>query len=200
MCSGKLVRLDNADTVFPHLLKRMDALALVQDHSGKIAQDLKEVEGRLSEKMVLLEKNQAVYEQEPSAFVAKVISRITDEVAKLEQDREQLQGELATEKISNWQDFMKRMDSLLVTTEGRLRANALLRRLKVVVYIGRRGVSEEGYYVTENDQSVFVLAQRDGDVGCLTFDDAGTYDKAAAAVAIDGLLGRMARKQKFIAA
>jgi DNA invertase Pin-like site-specific DNA recombinase len=200
LCGGKLVRLDNAEAVFPHMLKRMDALALVQDASGKLAKDLKAVEGRLLEQKDLRADYIALLAKRATDAVNELLYATEEKIKELEHEKEMLQAELETEKIGNWQDFMKRMDSLLLTTEGRLRANALLKRLKVAVYIGRRGVSEEGYFVTEKDHSVFVLAQREGNVGCQMFEDAGAYDKASAAVAIDGLLGRMARRQKFIGA
>lgn len=200
LCSGKLVRLDNAEAVFPHMLKRMDALALVQDASGKLAKDLKAVEGRLQEQKDFRADYIALLAKRATDAVNELLYATEEKIKELEHEKEKLQAELETEKISNWQDFMKRMDSLLLTTEGRLRANALLKRLKVAVYIGRRGVSEEGYFVTEKDQSVFVLAQKEGKIGCQMFEDAGAYDKASAAAVIDGLLGRMARKQKFISA
>jgi DNA invertase Pin-like site-specific DNA recombinase len=200
LCVGKLVRLEGAELVLKHLLKRLDSMALVQDNRGKIGKDLKEVEGRLVSKRDYLARNQSVYEQEPNAFVSKIISQTLDEISTLEREKEQLQAELATERVNNWQEFLRRLELELLTREGRLRANALLKRLKVVVYIARRKVSEEGYYVTEKGESIYVMAHRNGKVGHLLIEGAGAYEKESAGIVIDQLLGMMSRNLPFIRA
>lgn len=193
LCKGKIVRLDHSEEVFKYMLAKLNSLSLIQDSSGKITKELGEVEGRLGEKKGLLAEYIAQFVKMPTSAVNMLISNTEQEVAKLEKDKEALLASLAAERVGSTKDFLERLD--LVSYEGRHRANALLKRLKVLVYIGT------GYLVTEKDEALFVLAYRDGEVGYSNIQDEpedGVWKYTGGGeMPMQGLLARMERKIPF---
>lgn len=192
LCKGRLVRLDASEIVFKQMLTRMNSQSLVQDSSGKISKELAEVDGRLAKMKADLEKYLPLFMRTPTGTINDLIARTEQEIAGLEKEKESLQAALATEKIGSWKNFYERLD--LVSYEGRHRANALLKRLGVQVFIGK------GYYITEKGQGVLAMAYMDGRVGCYVLDEAGAYSRDAANVVIKQLLGAMERKHPFVVA
>lgn len=193
LCKGKAVRLDQSEEVFKFMLSHMDSLSLIQDGSGKIAKELAEVEGRLVGKKDLLAEYITQFMKMPTTAVNMLISATEQEVSKLEKEKEALQGSLATERIASVQDFLKRVD--LVSYEGRHRANTLLKRLKVVVFIG------SGYLVTEKGVAQFVMVYRDGEIGYANEQDEPEDGERAytggGEERMRVLLARMERKAPF---
>lgn len=192
LCKGKLVRLDQSEEVFKFMLAQLDSLSLVQDSSGKISKELGHVDGLLDEQQDNLKDFKAALKVRYTATVEELAYDAEQEISKLEKRREELQASLAVERIGSYEDFLSKLD--LVSYEGRNRANSLLKRLKVLVYIG------SGYLVTERDEAVLVLAYRDGKVGFQTIqeppEEAQKYT-GGGEMAMQGLLRRMERGTPF---
>jgi DNA invertase Pin-like site-specific DNA recombinase len=189
LCTGKMVRLDHSEEVFKFMLAQLDSLSLVQDSSGKISKELAEVEGRLHEQRVTLEEFKAALRVRRTVTVLELVDETEDEIKGLSIRREELLASLAVEKIGSYQDFLSKLD--LVSKPGRSRANTLLQRLKVVVYIG------SAYLITEKDHAVSVLAYKDGKVGSLGLDNAGTYT-GGGEVVMRQLVEQMERGTSFV--
>lgn len=68
--------------------------------------------------------------------------------------------DLASEIITDKEQFFSKLD--LVTYEGRYRANALLKRLKIKVYINRDDASCCGYAIFRNDKTLITYMQIGG--------------------------------------
>ena len=189
LCKGKVVRLDHSEVVFKDILAKLDSLSLVQDSSGKISKELAEVEGRLAGKKDKLAQYTVLLAENPTATINKLVGTTEDEIKALEKQREDLMAALAAETVGNREDFFKKLD--LVTPVGRSKANMLLKRLKVLVYIGT------GYLVTEKDEARFVLAYKDGEIGFGYIDADGYKYDGGGEMPMQGLLGRMERKTPF---
>jgi len=135
ICKAPLIRLDHSEQLLPLILARLDSMALVKDSGAKLAKDLSAVEGRIVEQQSKLDKAVAAFEVEPSPDIAASVRRMRDALTELSGQREHLQGELAAEDAIGFDTFMQRLD--LESYEGRNRANALLKRLGVLVYGAR---------------------------------------------------------------
>lgn len=167
MCIGKAVRLDHSEEVFKFMLAQLDSLSLVQDSSGKISKELGHVDGLLGNQQDRLDEFKAALKVRFTGIVDELAHETEDEIKQLKKKRDELLTSLAREKIGSYQDFFSKLD--LVSYEGRTRANTLLQRLKVVVYIGN------GFLVTEKNVPVLVLGYKDGKIGSLGLDEAGEY-------------------------
>lgn len=189
LCKGKVVRLDHSELVFKDILAKLDSLSLVQDSSAKISKDLGDVEGRIAGKKDKLAQYVSLFVESPTTAINKLIGTAEHEIAALEKQREELMAALAAETVGNRQDFFKKLD--LVSYEGRHRANALLKRLKVLVYIGN------GYLVTEKNEARFVLAYKDGEVGVEYIESMGMQYDGGGEMPMEGLLSRMEQKTPF---
>jgi hypothetical protein len=96
-----------------------------------------------------------------SPTIGRAIEKAEADEAALVQERDDLQAELAAEEGIGWDTFFERLD--LVSPEGRYRANALLKRLGVLVQIG-----PSGYLVLQNGEFLFAMDFREGEAGYLT--------------------------------
>lgn len=202
LCAGKVIRLDSSELVFKELLTMLDSLSLIHDDSGKIGTELVVIEARLAEQREELKAVAARLSVKFSATLADLADNIEAKISELEKQRVILQTSLAAEKTIDKQGFLKRLD--LVSYEGRNRANMLLKKLEVLVYIGK------GYVVTQQiqyrkpdgapsmkrEETVFVMAYKDGKVGHMVLDERMEYPGGLDHVA-ESLLARMARKTPF---
>jgi DNA invertase Pin-like site-specific DNA recombinase len=192
LCAGKMVRLDHSEEVFRYMLAQMDSVSLVQDSAGKIGNDLAEVDGRLQEQRALLKEYKAALKLRYTSTVEELAYDAEQEISELEKQKEVLRTALAFGKITSHQDFLSKLD--LDTYEGRHRANSLLKRLKVLVYIG------SGYLLTEKGEAIFVLAYKDGKVGFHSIqeppEEAAEYTGGGESPML-GLLNRMERGTPF---
>lgn len=123
-----------------------------------------------------------------SEAVGELVQECEVEIKALKQEQMQLEKLLATERISNRQDFLTKVD--LDSYEGRSRANALVKRLDVLVYLGK------GFYVTERGRWVFVLAYQNDEIGCIVVDEEISFDCDGEVVA-GQLMESMAGEYKF---
>lgn len=189
LCKSNAVRLEHAEAVFPHLLLKLNALPLVQDSATKITHDLGEVEGKLAELRKKYEQFSADYIAHPSRALASIIEEADRTIAELEQKREGLLSALSSCSIMNWSEFVKTVP--LESTSDRSKANTFLKRLNIQVRVGK------GYFVTQGDIPLFVLAYLDGKVGMLQLDETEPYTGGADTVA-QQLLNLMARNAPFV--
>jgi hypothetical protein len=137
LCKAKAVRFDRSEIAFREMLAKVDSLALVQDSSAKLGKELSAVEGRLAEQRDKLRQFKADLKTRYTSVVSELVHETEQEVKGLIAQRDSLQAALASESITSKEDFFAKLD--LVSYEGRARANALLKRLKVQVKVRRIG-------------------------------------------------------------
>ena len=159
LCTSKDVRLDQSELVFREMLYAFKSLPLVQDSRTKTEADLAEVEGRLADKKQNLNRLQPLLVGgAPTASLVDAVRKLDQEIDALAQQAESLLANLAADRwIGNKEEFFANLD--LVSPAGRNKANALLKRLKVQVYIGKGY-----YYVVQDGYSQFVMAYHDGHI------------------------------------
>jgi len=161
VCAGRLIRLDQSEEMFRGMLLRLESLSLVKDSSSDIRKKLAAAEGRLLETKDRREKYRPLLETAPSDLLAEIAAKAERDIEGLQEQVEGLKASLASEQNLSYGDFMQRLD--LVTPEGRRKANTLVKRLGVLVHIGR----EEGYAVSQGGRISFGMAYRDGQAGYL---------------------------------
>ncbi|RWA54702.1 hypothetical protein AU476_09210 [Cupriavidus sp. UYMSc13B] len=141
-------------------------MSLVKDSSAGIEKALRVVEGELviaRKRLAALEKQQfeeAAEFEKPSKATGRNVIKAEHEVDALQSKVEDLKAELAAENGIGWTEFLRRLD--LVSYEGRAKANALCKRLGVIVMVGA-----SGYGVTKNGQPLLGMDFRDGEAGYL---------------------------------
>lgn len=135
MCKAKAVRFDRSEIAFKEMLAKVDSLALVQDSSAKLGKELAAVEGRLAEQREKLRQFKADLKTRYTSVVSELVHEAEQEVKGLHAQLDSLNAALASEAITSKEDFFAKLD--LVSYEGRARANALLKRLKVQVKVRR---------------------------------------------------------------
>ncbi|HWV02974.1 MAG TPA: recombinase family protein [Ralstonia sp.] len=162
VCKAKAVRLDQSEAVFRGMLVRLDTLALVQDSSAGIEKALRAAEGELAvARKTLADLEEHLFENAGSKAFARAVTTAEGQVSTLQERVEHLKADLAAENGIGWTEFLKRLD--MVSYEGRAKANALCKRLGVVVMIGA-----SGYGITKDGKPVFAMDYRDGEAGYLT--------------------------------
>ena len=142
MCkSHRVIRLDHSEQVFRLMLSRLDSMALVRDSGAKLTKQLAANSARLADKQKALNELLDLVMETRSPALAGRIAPIEGEIEALENEQERIVGELATEDAIDFDTFMSRLD--LESRDSRARANALLKRLEVLVF-----VSHDGFVVT----------------------------------------------------
>ena len=194
LCKNKFTRLDASERVFKTILLSLDSMSLIQDSSDKINVQLTVIGARVAERLGELKGVADRLSLKYSDTVANLAEKIEAEIASLDADRVILQSSLAAEKTINKRDFLERLD--LVTYEGRNRANMLLKKMGILVHIGKgyivtKFVSDKNYH-----EAIFSLAHHAGKVGSMSLDDAGEYTGSLDFLA-QSLHSRMVRKIPF---
>ena len=157
VCQSRTVRLEQADEVFRGMLLRLDTLALVKDESAQLEKALRVAEGRRSEAKRRLDAlEQRLLEAPESHTIGRAIGSAEADVKATSAEVRRIKTELAAESAIGWDEFLRRLD--LVSYEGRMKANALMKRLGVVVLIG-----PSGYGITQNGQAKFGMDYREGE-------------------------------------
>ena len=157
VCKSKPVPFEHAEEVFRGMLLRLDALALVKDESAQLEKALRAAEGHhvtVSRKLEALD--QRLNEAPDSPTITRAIVRAEGELSKAAAEVERLKRELAAENGIGWEEFLRRLD--LSSFEGRMKANALMKRLGVLVMIG-----PSGYGITQNGKALFGMDYREGE-------------------------------------
>ncbi|MBE7367672.1 recombinase family protein [Ramlibacter pallidus] len=158
-CKCKSVRIEQAEAVFRGMLVRLDALSLVQDSSASIEREIQIIDGQLAE----AKRRQAMFrkaldkDSESETFQDAVI-RVDSDIRALNKKRQALKTDLAAESGLGWDEFLERLD--LVSYEGRAKANALVKRLGVIVTIG-----PSGYSISQDGEELFGMDYREGEAG-----------------------------------
>lgn len=132
-CTGKAVRLDKSELVFKQLLAKVNSLSLIQSNVHSIQADLHAVDARIAEQQATLQEHMKFLRERSSPSLRLLVAECEDEITTLEAQRVELQQALATDTIEDKDSFFAKLD--LTSKEGRARANGLLRRLKILVYL-----------------------------------------------------------------
>jgi len=154
-CEGKAVRLDRSEVVFRELLAKVNSLSLVQSNTHTLNAQLQEVEGRIAEQEAALHEHMKFLRTRPSSSLRLLVAECDDEIAKLQQQRAELEQALATDTIDNKEAFLARLD--LESSEGRARANGLLKRLKILVYFDP---AQHRYRIEQDGVRIFDVIDR----------------------------------------
>lgn len=143
LCDTQSVREGMSEDVFREILAKVDSLPLIQDSHAKIEKELSALEGKIAEQ-------QEQYDDLKQALTVRYSKALDDSAYKVERKleasvtrREELKAALAADRIVDREHFFERLD--LQSYEGRYRANALLKRLGITVWI--TGGSEPVYIV-----------------------------------------------------
>lgn len=148
-CDMPLLRTDVAELAFKEILTKVDSLSLVQESAAAIRKALSAKEGELEALSDRLQGAVEAHEAFPSLASAKTLQRLESEHQALISDIENLRGQLAADAITDKEEFLAKLD--LVSREGRNAANALLKRLGLVVYISYNAKRfSDVYWVAEN--------------------------------------------------
>jgi DNA invertase Pin-like site-specific DNA recombinase len=157
LCTAKNIRLDQSELVFREILAKVGNLSLVQDSAASLANQLREVNGRLTEQQDKMRQHEASMRDYPSSLLAKLVQECEQTIASLNKDKETLQTALATSTIVNKAEFFAKLDTS--TYEGRAQANGLLKRLKIRVAIKTDSSIIKGfsaYYIIQDRKIVLV--------------------------------------------
>jgi DNA invertase Pin-like site-specific DNA recombinase len=152
ICDTKSVRLSKAEEVFRELLTKVNSLPLIRDSQGRLEKTLREVDGRLQEQKEKHRKYEEALEQDIRPILVKMERKTAKDIDELHKQKEELLTMLATERITDKDDFFAKLD--LLTYEGRARANALLKRLKITVLIGKEADGITYYYVIQGANAI----------------------------------------------
>jgi len=157
-CQGGYVRLDASELAFREILVKMSSsVSLVQDAGAKLSQQIAEIDARIADHAGHIRKLAELLETDSSPTITGAVLRRESQVTDLKKEREELSLALASEAIVDKDSFFKALD--LVSYEGRNRANALLKELKITVKIQPSRRTEPGklphYYVYEDDRLIF---------------------------------------------
>jgi len=194
LCESKATRQDAAEMVFKELLTMLDSKSLIQDDSTKISKIILTTSSKVSEKKQLLGNYALAFADNPTNTVNALLGKTEHEISNLEEELISLRVLLAEEKNIGKKDFLEKLD--LVSYEGRNRANILLKKLGILVYIGA------GYVVTQKhsdlkEEAVWIMAHHAGKVSSFPTDDYSEYT-GGGDIAAQGLLGRMKHNRPFL--
>ena len=164
-CTGGYVRLDSSELAFREILVKMSSsVSLVQEASAEIARKITEIDARIEEQQAQIRQLSEALDTQFSTALIAAVQRRDATVTDLKKQREELSLALASDAVTDKESFFAALD--LVSYEGRNRANALLKELKVTVRIQPSRRKEPGtyphYYVYEDSRLVFSVVDRDG--------------------------------------
>ncbi|MGZ9711502.1 recombinase family protein [Glaciimonas sp. GNP009] len=167
LCGAKVVRLDQSEIMFREILAKVDSLSLVQDSSAKISRQLAEIDGKLSQQHEKLKE----YKQALWVRYSSTLDDLTHEgeqlISEFEAEKQGLQLALASETITDKAQFFFKLD--LASYEGRYRANALLKRLKISAAISKEG-DRTNYIVFQGGKVILGLVHHaTGKIDSLAF-------------------------------
>lgn len=153
-CKAKAIRVDRSENAFKELLTKVNSLALVQSDARSMETQLSEVQGRIAERQRSIAENKEFLLTRPSQSIRAMIADADDEIAALKERQLELEKALATDAITNKEDFFARLD--LTSYEGRSRANQLLKRLGILVTANK--VDDRiGYVVYRNELRILSI-------------------------------------------
>lgn len=143
VCKAKSIPLPSSELLLKEILAKVDSLALVQDSSAHIQNQINVLDAKACDvrsRLAELSEQVATLGTRLPTTIIQLMATLEDSQHQLVAEREQLLVNLSREKIISKDDFFNRLD--LVSYEGRARANSLLKTLKVKVIIGRHRVRQ----------------------------------------------------------
>jgi DNA invertase Pin-like site-specific DNA recombinase len=149
LCNAGIVSAARTEEVFKEILPKVDSLSLVQDSSGRLQKSLQVVEGRIASLKARQNEAEASHAEFPSRITAKLLHELEAEISALDLERAAISEQLASDKVMNKDDFFKKLD--LVSFEGRVAANNLIKRLGLFIFVSKLGRTNEMYFVSKNN-------------------------------------------------
>ena len=121
----------------------------MQDSSGSLQKSLQILEGRIAELKTKQIESEASYTEFPSRITAKLLHELEDSIGTLEVERTTLTEQLVADKVISKENFFEKLD--LVSFEGRVAANNLIKRLGLHIFVNKLGRTNEMYSVSKNN-------------------------------------------------
>lgn len=149
LCDAGIISAPRTEDVFREVLAKVDSLSLVQDSSGSLQKSLQIVEGRIASLKARQSEAEASHAEYPSRITARLLHELEGDIGALETESAAISEQLASNKVMNKDDFFKRLD--LVSFEGRVAANNLIKRLGLFVFVQKLGRTNELYWITKNN-------------------------------------------------
>lgn len=146
-CDAGIIGAPRAELVFKEILSKLDSLSLVQNNVGSVTKLLQINEGKTAELKSKQAEQEASHSEFPSRSTAKLLAELERDLDLLGSEHQTLSQQLAADKVISKNDFFQKLD--LVTYEGRVAANNLVKRLGVYVYAHKRGRTDEVYCVSD---------------------------------------------------
>ena len=169
LCKAKAIRLDQSELVFKQILAKVDSLSLVQDSSASISRQIAAIEGRLSVESGKQVEYKAALKVRYSTTLDELSYECEQIISTLSKEKESLLLDLASETITDKEQFFSKLD--LVSYEGRYRANALLKRLNIKVAI-QRDNGDTTYIMDKSGVNVLgIISEASGRIDMLAFTD-----------------------------
>ncbi|HDS1061164.1 recombinase family protein [Pseudomonas putida] len=149
LCDAGIISAPRTEQVFKEILTKVDSLSLVQDSSGSLQKSLQIVEGRIASLNARQDDAEASHAEFPSRITAKLLHELEADIGALESERTAIAEQLASEKVMSKHDFFEKLD--LVSFEGRVAANNLIKRLGLFIFASKNGRTDETYWVSKNN-------------------------------------------------
>ncbi|MEB3899436.1 recombinase family protein [Pseudomonas putida] len=149
LCDAGIISAPRTEEVFKEILTKVDSLSLVQDSSGSLQKSLQVIEGRIASLKARQVDAEASHAEFPSRITAKLLHELEADISVLESEHTTINEQLASNKVMNKDDFFKKLD--LVSFEGRVAANNLIKRLGLFIFASKHGRTDETYWISKNN-------------------------------------------------
>ncbi|MNO96188.1 Recombinase [compost metagenome] len=149
MCGAGIISAPRTEAVFKEILTKVDSLSLVQDSSGSLQKSLQILEGRIAELKTKQIEAEASHTEFPSRITAKLLHELEASIGTFEVERTTLTEQLTADKVMSKENFFEKLD--LVSFEGRVAANNLIKRLGLHIFVNKLGRTDETYWVSKNN-------------------------------------------------
>jgi DNA invertase Pin-like site-specific DNA recombinase len=162
VCSGKVsgkcteaknVRADASEEAFKELLVKVDSMSLIKSDKATLLAQLQAVDGKLQFERQQMQKHTEAASKFASDYIYALIVKTEGDIKKLVTEKAELESKLAQDLIA--EDDKEKFFSLLdlKSYEARQRANALLKRLGILVEI--TGGNEPVYIASRPEEIHF---------------------------------------------
>ena len=149
MCDAGIISAPRTEAVFKEILTKVDSLSLVQDSSGSLQKSLQILEGRIAELKSKQLEAEASHAEFPSRITARLLQELEANIGTLEAERTTLTEQLTADKVMSKENFFEKLD--LVSFEGRVAANNLIKRLGLHIFASKHGRTDEMYWVSKSN-------------------------------------------------
>ena len=149
MCDAGIISAPRTEAVFKEILTKVDSLSLVQDSSGSLQKSLQILEGRIAELKSKQLEAEASHAEFPSRITARLLHELEANIGTLEAELTTLTEQLTADKVMSKENFFEKLD--LVSFEGRVAANNLIKRLGLHIFASKHGRTDETYWVSKSN-------------------------------------------------